>query len=385
MNLEHLLSDEVQSFIDKNADVPVERFLLTKSPFPEVPISVMAGQIKGRKVAAKKFPFLLREGVVFPPSLNLEQASSLATARYKAKGLSGETFTDLTCGFGIDAFFLSRHFKAVDLVERNAELLSIVRHNWGVLGRGANFVSGDLLAYLEGLGQKRDLIYLDPARRDRLANKVFLLEDLSPNLLEIESLLLAKGRRIMIKLSPLIDLAYLVNTLKSIGKIEVVAVKNEVKELLVHLYPEEAVERVQCVGVNLETEEPDFSFFFGEEVLGRFGALEEYLYLPNNAVLKLGAFHLVAERFGLKKLHPNTHLYTSSVRREDFPGRVFRAQSIDAKHLKKGERYNIISKNHPLKPEAIKKKYKLKDGGSRYLIFTRGMEGTLILEADPLP
>ena len=90
----------------------------------------IAQQIKGKQIAAKKFPFLLKENIVFPPHLNLEQASSESTAKEKAENLSGRTFLDLTCGFGIDAYFLSQNFSEVTLLEQNKDLLEIVQHNW---------------------------------------------------------------------------------------------------------------------------------------------------------------------------------------------------------------------------------------------------------------
>lgn len=97
--------------------------------------------------------------------------------------------------------------------------------------------------------------------------------------------------------------------------------------------------------------------------------------------MKSGAFNLISERFNIKKLHPNTHLYTSNEFVEDFPGRVLETENVGPKSVKKGEQYNIISKNYPLKPEDIKKKYKLKDGGNQYLIFTQSQKGKIILKS----
>jgi hypothetical protein len=43
---------------------------------------------------------------------------------------------------------------------------------------------------------------------------------------------------------------------------------------------------------------------------------------------------------------------------------------IDAKQIVKKSQFNIISKNYPLKPEEIKKKYSLKDGGKLSYFYT---------------
>ncbi|MBU4538103.1 MAG: RsmD family RNA methyltransferase [Bacteroidetes bacterium] len=340
-------------------------------------------QIKGKKVAQKKFPFLNKEHIVFPPNLNLEQASSQSTAEFKAKNLKGRTFIDLTSGFGIDAYFLSKNFDEVTLLEQNPELLEIVKHNWEVLGRKANFINENLETFLEKNAEKFDLVYLDPARRDDHKNKKFLLEDLSPNLLEIQNKLSLISDQIIIKLSPLIDISYLISVLDFISKIQIIAVKNEVKELLVFITSATKPENVEISCINLESKDAEFNFNFKEEktAVSEFSEPLQFLYIPNNAVLKSGGFNLVSEKFNVKKLHPNSHFYTSDERLPSFPGRNLEVEIIDAKQIRKGEKFNIVSKNHPLSPEEIKKKYKIHDGGNAYLIFTQTQKGKIILKS----
>jgi hypothetical protein len=343
-------------------------------------------QIKGRKTAEKKFPFLTKEGIVFPPNLNLEQASSQSTAEYKSQTLSGKSFLDLTCGFGIDAYFLSKNFDEVTLIEQNSELISIVENNWKTLGSKANFINENLEKFLENSQQKFDVIYLDPARRDQQNKKKFLLEDLSPNLLEIQEKLHSITDKIIVKLSPLIDISYLISELKNITEIQIIAVRNEVKELVLIIENNQLTDNqqpttIKCI--NLESNDPEFSFNFNDEKSAKseFSESSNFLYIPNNSILKAGAFNIISEKFGLNKLHPNTHFYTSENKIENFPGRVLEIEKIDAKDLKKGEKYNIVSKNYPLKPEEIKKKYKLNDGGNHYLIFTQSVYGKEILKS----
>lgn len=382
MAIDELLSPEIQKFIFENQAVNIQDLLLKKSPFPEVSMQDIVQQIKGLQVTQRKFPFLLQDGIVFPPQLNLEQASSEKTAHYKSNILKGKKLIDLTCGFGIDAYYLSKNFEEVTLVEQNAELLDIVAHNWNILNKKATFINQKLEDFLNENQSRFDVLYLDPARRDQHQNKVFLLEELSPNLLEIQNQLLEISEEIVIKLSPLIDLKYLITVLHRIAKIEIIAVKNDVKEVLVFIQSKKETEKILCRCVNLETEEPPFEFYFGEEESETiYSEPEEYLYIPNNAVLKSGAFNEILRKFRLKKLHPNTHLYTSDVELTNFPGRQLMVEIIEPKSLKKGERYNIISKNHPLKPEEIKKKYKLKDGGDQYLVFTQTKKGKITLKS----
>ncbi|WP_027378022.1 class I SAM-dependent methyltransferase [Kaistella palustris] len=381
--MKHILQTEVQNYINANLKTDLHSLLLKNSPFAEVSMAEIVQQIKGKKVALKKFPFLLKEGIIFPPNLNLEQASSQATAEFKAQLLSGGKFLDLTAGFGIDAYFLSQNFADVTLVEQNIGLLNIVKHNWKLLNRKAAFINENLEEFLEDNTERFDLIYLDPARRDSEKNKKFLLQDLSPNLLEIQSQLFETGDKIIIKLSPLIDISYLISVLQNMVEIQIIAVKNDVKELLVFLDATAPSDNVQISCVNLQSAEHAFVFDFKKEknAVSEFSEPLRFLYIPNNAVLKVGAFNTISKAFGLKKLHPNTHFYTADEYKADFPGRILEVEIIEPKNIEKGEKFNIISKNYPLSPEAIKKKYKIHDGGGRYLIFTQTRRGKIIVKS----
>lgn len=377
-----LLDQNVQHYINANLNKDLHALLLKKSPFPDVSMQEIVQQIKGKQVAQKKFPFLLNDEIIFPPQLSLEQSSSQKTALYKSEILKGEKFIDLTAGFGIDAYYLSKNFNEITLVEQNANLLKIVEHNWSVLGKKARFINQKLEDFLNENKENFDVIYLDPARRDQHKNKVFLLEDLSPDILEIQEKLLSSSKEILIKLSPLIDLKYLVTVLPDIFRIDIIAVKNDVKEVVVFLSKENS-EEIICNVVNLESEERTCVFRFGEEekATAEYGEPEKYIYIPNNSVLKAGIFNLISEKFGVKKLHPNSHLYTSDQIINDFPGRIFEMELIEAKQIQKKSQFNVISKNYPLKPEEIKKKYNLKDGGENYLIFTQSKKGKIILKS----
>ena len=378
-----ILNKEVQNYINANLETDLHSLLLKKSPFSEVSMQEMVQQIKGKKVAQRKFPFLLKENIVFPPNLNLEQASSQSTAEFKAENLNGKKFLDLTCGFGIDAYFLSQNFEEITLVEKNPELLDVVKHNWKILNKKATFVNENLEHFLAKNSESFDVIYLDPARRDSEKNKKFLLEDLSPNLLEIQDQLLEISSQIIIKLSPLIDISYLISVLKNVAKIQIIAVRNEVKELIVFLEKARKGDDVEISCINLESDDAEFAFQFKEEktAVSAFSEPQQFLYIPNNAVLKSGAFNLISQFFNGKKLHPNTHFYTSDKRIERFPGRILEINMIDSKHIRKGEKYNIISKNYPLSPDEIKKKYKILDGGNCYLIFTQTQNRKIILKS----
>ena len=378
----NLLDKNVQQFIKEYKGATTD-LLLKKPMFDGLTNKELAQQIEGRRTATKKLPFLLvKENVLFPPILNLEQTSSEATAQYKSQNLQGERFLDLTCGFGIDAFFLSEKFKEVTLVEQNEELLSKVEHNWQLLERKATFINGTAEDFLKATTVHYNLIYLDPARRDTLKQKKFLLEDLSPNILELQPVLLQKADKVLTKLSPMIDISYLLHTLPKITHIHLIALRNEVKEVLVVQEAKTEIEtQVQIHCVNLETEDPTLQFteaaLHTPQVV--YSKPKKYLYIPNNVLLKSGAFNYITQHFELEKLDVNTHLYTSEHLKKPFTGRILQVTPINPKDLKKGSKYCILSKNYPLSVAEIKRKYHIVEGGNEYLIFTRSFEGLLVL------
>jgi len=129
----------------------------------------------------------------------------------------------------------------------------------------------------------------------------------------------------------------------------------------------------KITAIDLAKKEQVFVFTREEEMQTNSLPLREglevgsFLYEPNAAILKGGAYKLVAERFGLQKLDTNTHLYCSDTLVADFPGRIWRIKP--ASDLPR--QANILVRNYPLAPEQLKKKYRLKDGGDVYLIGCR--------------
>src|SRR5690606_26924407 len=153
-----------------------------------------------------------------------------------------------------------------------------------------------------------------------------------------------------------IDISYHLSVIPCITKIRIIALRNDVKELLVFISPDAGSKDVEISCVNLESDEAGFNFNFAEEksAVGVYSEPLAYLFIPNNSVLKSGAFSLISEKFGLRKLHPNSHFYTAEGPVADFPGRMLKVERIDSKQIKKSEKFNIISKNYPLSPDEIK-------------------------------
>lgn len=380
----NLLHSEIQEFIRENQNRDVREVSLQKSPFENVSSSELAQQIKGMQIAKNKFPFLYeKEGIYFPPSINLEQASSWKTSTYKSEILKGTTLIDLTAGMGIDAFAFAQKFETVTALERNPELVEISKHNFTILNQhNLKYIHTEFENYFrQNPDSKWDVIFLDPSRRIASQRKV-VLEDLEPNILDWMEEFLSRAETLVFKLSPLLDLKSTIEKIPQIQEIHIVAVKNEVKEILLVCKKEKHLEP-KIKAVNLASNHPDFKFNWDEEsqTLSEFSEPEKFLYEPNAAILKSGAFKRVGAAFGLKKLHVNSHLYSSNQLIETFPGKTF-AVLEEIKNPKKQiekQAFHLLVRNYPLKTEAVRKKYKIKEGNESTLIFTQSISAKHIL------
>lgn len=385
---DHILAREVQQYINNHLNDDVHKIAMAKSPFPEVNAKELAGQIAAKNKSVKKLPsWYHQEGIYYPPLLSVEQCSSESTAAYKASLVQGETLIDLTGGFGVDSLYFSKRLKSVVHCEINEELSGIAAHNAKALNQdNIQFLAGDGMAYLKDTKTPFDNIYIDPARRSQ-AGKVFMLKDCTPDVVTHLDLLLSHSRRLIIKTAPLLDISAGLKELKNVTEVHVVSVRNECKELIWILENREA-EQLKIVCTTLNDEQKSFSFFKGEEdtaaeILA--ADLQQYLYEPDAALLKGGAFNLIASRYGLQKLHSQTQLYTSAHVLPEFPGRRFRINRLlPATELKKEKdlRGNVIARNYQDKAENLVKKYRIRPDNYRFLIFTQSkMEGYLIIDA----
>ena len=382
-----ILSPDTWQFICAHRTEDVRALALQARKYPQVDMAAAVVQIAGWQIAEKKVPLWAQtEGVQYPAHLSMEQCSSEITARYKASWLQGDTMTDLTGGLGVDCSFLAQNFRKVDYVERQEVLCELARHNFPLLGLPQITVHcADGVEYLQKM-EPVDCLFLDPARRDNQGGKTVAIADCEPDVQKLEPLLVEKGRTVVVKLSPMLDIFSSLRELKYIRQIHVVAVNNECKELLVVLQketksPSEGSGEVwiSCEqAVNNFLAEP-FVFTYSQEKEAQCpltDEVENYLYEPGASLLKAGPYRLLGARFGVKKLHANSHLYTSDAL-VDFPGRRFRVLEVsgfgkkELKQLLQGvDKANLTVRNFPASVAELRKKWKLKEGGDVYLFAT---------------
>lgn len=357
----------------------------------------------GSKVAAKLPEWKDVEGLVFPGALCLEQCSSNATANYKARLLKSvlpenPIIADLTSGLGVDCWSFSKFASKVLYFEQQEELCNAAKSNFELLTKSLGIDNriecrcqvsdSETISLLPEM----DAIYMDPARRNDLGKKVFLLEDCTPDVLGLIPRLCKKTGILLLKLSPMADITMVTKRLDSafiscesdmrVKEVHVVCLSGEVKELLILCTKSEG-------GYSLTASDLDkdqsISFLPSEEADGPVSFLKEddsplYLYEPSPALMKAGFFKSPCSRFSLKKASPDCHIYFSS---NNLEAPLFRKYEIrlfcglDKKTMREAAKSypiaEVSAKAVPLSSEELKARLGVKSGiasdGAHYKIF----------------
>ena len=377
MNRNEILKPEIQHYIYEKTDADTSKLAFQKNPFPEVDFKIILNQIEARTRSKDKLPtWFHTKKIIYPSKISIEQTSSEITALYKSEIVSGESLIDLSGGFGVDTFYFSKSVNQVTHCEINPELSEIVAHNFEQLDRkNIHCIGGDSSGILKNLNQNFDWIYVDPSRRNEVKGKVFMLKDCLPNVPELQDFYFQYTQNILIKTAPILDITAGLSELKNVKTIHIVAIDNEVKELLWEI--EKGFQNkvtIKTINYNKDKKQT-FQFDLNSENIASFGLPKKYLYEPNSAVMKSGGFTEVAVQFSLEKLHQNSHLFTSDDLIE-FPGRVFQIDKIIGYTKKEilenlsHQKANVTTRNFPDSVEVIRKKWKIKDGGNLYCFFT---------------
>lgn len=372
------MDENTKQFVLQNRNADVRSLALKKAP-ANVDLPFALQQIEARQLLEKKVPsWSENDDLLFPIHLSIEQCSSEATAKYKSNLLKGNTFTDLTGGLGIDSYFISQNFSEANYVEMKTELCDLALHNFEVLNANIKVWNESAEDHLEHC-QQVDCLYLDPARRDSNGRKTVSIADCTPNVIELQDVLLQKAKKVMVKLSPMLDVTKAIGELRHVSEVHIIAVANECKELVFILERDYCGEpEFHCV--NLMTQQPALQFTLDEErecPLQLAQEIGKHLYEPNVALMKGGCFKLLSQRFGTNKLHKNSHLYTSDNLIADFPGRIFEVVGWTPYNKKAKQtllsdvaKASIAVRNFPLTVAELRKTLKINDGDEVYLFAT---------------
>ena len=381
-----ILTTEIQDFINISLQANVSKLALSKNPFPEIDWKEIINQIVSKNKSKSKLPtWYTTDKIYYPASISIEQTSSEITAKYKANLISGKSIIDLTGGFGVDCYYFSKKFEKVVHCEKNTELSEIVTHNYKKLQvNNIECLAKNSTEILCNSETNFDWIYIDPSRRSDSKGKVFLLKDCLPNVPASLDLYFSKSKNILIKTAPILDITAGINELNNIKSIHIIAIDNEVKELLWILEKDYSGE-IEITSVNIQKEKTDTnSFILGKNTPTTFALPNMFLYEPNAPLLKSGCSDNLSRNLSIDKLHPHSHLFTN-IKLIDFPGRRFIIETVISfkkeelkKHIEK-KKMNITTRNFPLSVEEIRKKHKIAEGGNLYTFFTTNINDEKIV------
>lgn len=365
-----------------------------------------------------------------------ENVNEIKEEPYEGDFSEETEFVDLTGGFGVDFSYIASRLDVKSMyVERQAHLCEAAKENFGRLGlKNAIVKNGDGIEVLHSFASKKEaaasdslgitedqsqsllktnlglkLIFIDPARRDDAGNKVVSLKDCTPDVTLLQEEMLSKADYVIIKLSPMLDWHRAVSELNCVQEVHIISVNNECKELLLVLSArnmddmrassadgesgEDEIDgaegtdgevkhagnlRIYCINdaqsfvcdeLDMESSSVKIAPSTLEEML--------YLYEPNASLMKAGCFSVLSERYGVRMLSKNSHLFVSREPITVFPGRSFRiivVSSFNKKELKRHlsgiTKANIATRNFPLSVAELRKRLKLKDGGETYIFAT---------------
>ena len=380
-----------EQFIRDNLTADVRTLALSAHP-AGVDMQYALTQISGWQAARLKVPlWAATEGIVYPRHLSLEQCTSQYIAQYKATAveqLLGKNLkmADITGGFGVDCFFISRSASKVYYNEMSAELCDCARINFKALGRQEIEINcGTAEDYIAGLTpDSLDLIYLDPARRGDAGRKLISISDCQPDAVALQDDLLRIAPNVMVKLSPMLDVSRALTELKHVSHVFIIGLEGECKEITLLLQrgfdtettitavdiksdgtPESAVSSAKSVDAALPMPIADAALL----------QPGTYISEPSAPYMKSSLFRTIAAQTGTALLHPDTHLFWSKEKPEEFPGRTFQLERIipfDKRSLSAlaKTQANLSVRNFPESAPALQRRLKLRDGGPRYLIAT---------------
>ncbi|MFN7013223.1 MAG: THUMP-like domain-containing protein, partial [Bacteroidia bacterium] len=176
--------------------------------------------------------------------------------------------------------------------------------------------------------------------------------------------------------SPMLDIKQGIDELKDVKEVKVISVNNECKELLFELqFTSSRTETIiKAIDLSEDTLQ-EFTFTYTEEenINIEIVDIEKYIYEPSSAIIKSGAYKSIAKFYQIKKLHPNTHLYTSDNLNKNFQGRIFIVKKIcsykkeDVLANIENGKANVNIRNFKDSAEIVKKKLNIKDGGNDYI------------------
>lgn len=366
--LDILLTSEVQEAIRKNIERdPLQVALDARLPHARE----VATQVKYLQRARRKLPRLYAAcGII--PARAFEQSSSEECAA--AKRIEGDSLLDLTCGLGMDAAAMASRFKRVVALERDEVLAAVTRENMRRMGIGnVEVVNASAEEYLASTEERFNWVYADPDRRTAEGQRVFRLEDCSPNMLALMPQIERLTSRVAIKNSPLFDVEEAFRLFPH-ASVEVVSLGDECKEVMIYL--DGGVPTLSALAIGKGRVDIQRDALVSIVPPQEFAAEEyHYLIIPDVALQKA---RIVGQALqGKADVWSNNSFGFARELPEGVVGRIEsieRIEPFDIKSLKrelKGKGVDIILRDFPMGVDELRKRCAARSGNSKKIALTR--------------
>lgn len=382
--MDYLDSTLIEFVHEHRYDSP-QALALQARKYPHLDIPLAARCVEGWQKLLRKLPSWAESSsqVIIPDPVMVEQASSYETACYKSRFVPRGTthVLDMSGGLGVDTSIFARSLLEyggkVFYLDRAPERARLAKHNFRALGLH-NVETHCGSAEEEGLSLIRqypcDLVFIDPDRRAG-QQRSFLLEQSSPNILTLlpQIYTIRPEIKVLIKLSPMLDLAYLQEALPSFSELHVVSWQRECKELLLYCgasIPPRifATDLMPLYSSILEASPHPHTV--------NIGTSGTYLYDLSPTLAKIGWEHFAHLFPTLTQADTHTHLYFGNEAISNFPGRAFKiieelTLNKETKRRLRGARYHVVAKNTPFSSQEFMREMGITEGGDDFIfIFT---------------
>ncbi len=372
---------QLQEIIRQEVDNPKTAIMLTEF-------------ILNQKKFVKKFPQLI-QSQGFICGKVCEQATSERLASHKASFFKGNQFLDLTAGLAIDSMAFAKNFSMVTAIEINPNLIPFLEWNARQLNiENIKFIHSSAEAFLARTPTKSyDLIYLDPSRNVH-NKKVYHPKDCSPNIFKLLPQLQSLSNKVLIKLSPMIEIKELEKWFSNIEYIWVISKNDECKEILILLNSQHTQPPSYRLSIlkNLETfvyefHIPENSAKITPQPYNYHDLLNyQYVLLPDVCFIKA---HLINElQNKTQGLVTSLHDGIIFIKKipETYYGKIKEIiQIISLKDFSEYQRKkqlwkaHVIAKHFPIKVEEIRKKWKIREGNEDAVLFIEHQKQKIVI------
>jgi len=363
------------------------KFLFKAGTEERSKVSSASAIIEAREKAEGKFSQAKK---MFFTSLGLEQSSSEKISNHIASRFKENwQVADLGCGIGGNLLALAKKTKKVVALDEDEITLTCAKLNAKVyeLENEIEFLN---LKAEEFIGSEKmkniEAVFLDPARDREGKTKTRSILNSRPNLLEVLPEIFKTTKNVAVKISPAFDWQE-ISLLAEEPEIEVISENNTCKVAILWFGELKRTKRSLACFRN----DGDYFFSSDKDYLEVQSEIEEgqpkFLFEPDKAFIKSGLSEEWAKKNNLKKIDLSAR-YLGSDKKIKGPGRTLETiflEEISLRDLKKElvkrkiERAEISAKTHFLKPDEIRKKLKLKEGGEFVIIFIENCLGKKLI------